>query len=543
MNLSKNENELNVEPGIGVLAMFPKLKYKKWFALSEYVDNSIQSFLSKKKEKCPYFLEQKEVNVYITIDTQDKDGKETTNITIKDDAGGIELEDFPRAFRPAEVPTDASGLSEFGMGMKTASLWFTPNWICKTKVAGELIEREVRWSLNEILSKNSDGSYANKKPKIMMHNLPDSDKNKHYTHIELLDVVQPIGKGKSVSAIKKHMSSIFQRFILNGDLKLYIDGELQGFEKPRILEVPKYGKDYQPQGDPIKWERTIHIESNGKKISGTVYLMQEGSYDLGGLVLFRRNRVYVGSGSDPFRPRFFGKGNTYKNLRMRGELDLEGFRITHTKDAFDAAEVDDPIWNKLELKLKDEPNFLTQCSNYRTPSENLVSSELGSDDSLKDPLKLITEIVEEQKAGMLDKNNLIPDVESLSESSNIFQGEILREEKIKLQDNFSDFEITVREYIPDIDDPMNLINFNFFPGSTEERDKLFINIPISHPFILKYQGPEGEAKTLIYSFISAISISYMKSLEMVPKEGEENLNVLISLVNYYLLEVMSKNAN
>lgn len=36
---------LNIRPGVGFLSLLPHLNYKPWFALAEFVDNSLQSFL------------------------------------------------------------------------------------------------------------------------------------------------------------------------------------------------------------------------------------------------------------------------------------------------------------------------------------------------------------------------------------------------------------------------------------------------------------------------------------------------------------------
>ena len=37
---------------------------------------------------------------------------------------------------PAAIPPDRSGLSEFGMGMKSAACWFAPRWSVRTKALG-----------------------------------------------------------------------------------------------------------------------------------------------------------------------------------------------------------------------------------------------------------------------------------------------------------------------------------------------------------------------------------------------------------------------
>lgn len=35
---------INIRPGVAILSVLPHLNYQPWFALAEFVDNSIQSF-------------------------------------------------------------------------------------------------------------------------------------------------------------------------------------------------------------------------------------------------------------------------------------------------------------------------------------------------------------------------------------------------------------------------------------------------------------------------------------------------------------------
>ena len=128
---------IEIRPRVSILKMLRHLDYKVWYALAEYVDNSIQSFqtnLKKLKE-----LNGPSYRPEIKIEFNHTDNI----ITITDNAAGIDYKDFPRAFRPVEIPPDSSGLSEFGMGMKSASFWFSPDWSVRTSVMGESIEREV----------------------------------------------------------------------------------------------------------------------------------------------------------------------------------------------------------------------------------------------------------------------------------------------------------------------------------------------------------------------------------------------------------------
>ena len=72
-------------------------------------------------------------------------------ITIKDDAAGITLEDFPRAFRPASLPPNTKSLNEFGLGMKTSACWMAPIWSVKTAALDDPFARTVIFDVDKII--------------------------------------------------------------------------------------------------------------------------------------------------------------------------------------------------------------------------------------------------------------------------------------------------------------------------------------------------------------------------------------------------------
>ena len=41
---------ISIRPGVSVLSVLQHLNYKPWFAIAEFVDNSLQSFLSHRQE-------------------------------------------------------------------------------------------------------------------------------------------------------------------------------------------------------------------------------------------------------------------------------------------------------------------------------------------------------------------------------------------------------------------------------------------------------------------------------------------------------------
>src|SRR5687767_13017305 len=104
--------------------------------MAEFVDNSLQSYLANKKPLTKVDGKKYKLKVDIEIDSA-----EAGRIVIRDNAAGISLSDFPRAFKPAQPPPDRSGLAEFGVGMKSAACWFAKRWTVRTKALGDKVER------------------------------------------------------------------------------------------------------------------------------------------------------------------------------------------------------------------------------------------------------------------------------------------------------------------------------------------------------------------------------------------------------------------
>src|SRR5882724_8575256 len=146
---SANVQSVDIRPGVTILSVLRHLNYKPWFALAEFVDNALQSCIANevalKKAEGPKYRLLVEVELDLTGEPR---------ITIRDNAAGIGVADYARAFRPAAIPTDTKGLSEFGMGMKSAACWFAPRWSVRTKALGEEVERTIRFDITKIIGDN-----------------------------------------------------------------------------------------------------------------------------------------------------------------------------------------------------------------------------------------------------------------------------------------------------------------------------------------------------------------------------------------------------
>lgn len=347
---------VGIRPGVNILAVLRHLEYKPWYALAEYVDNAVQSYLSTRGQ-----LDRRtRLSVAIEIDRLDK------TIVIRDNAGGIAHPDIARAFRPAEPPQNQAGLSQFGMGMKSASCWFAPVWDVRTSAIGEPVERRICFDIDKIIHDRLDELEIDAVP---------CDPSEHFTVITLRNVYQ-LPQGRTLGKIRDHLTDIYRCFIRDGLIELRVPGtspsSMDGaltYCEPDSLVAPRYTVENEPDGEPQIWRKSIAFElSDGRVVCGEAGLMARGDTRRAGLCLFRRNRAIVGTGDEKYRPpEIFGSGNTYESQRVWGELHMDDFDVSHTKDGFRWGDAEDQFLDRLRKALDEEPlPLLKQARNYRS---------------------------------------------------------------------------------------------------------------------------------------------------------------------------------
>jgi Histidine kinase-, DNA gyrase B-, and HSP90-like ATPase len=340
--------QVPIRPGVSVLALFKHLNYKPWYAMAEFVDNSLQSFLANREQLGAAGTDRLKVEIEV-------DGAPPTRIVIRDDAAGIALKEFPRAFRPADPPPDQTGLAEFGVGMKSAACWFAAKWSVRTKALGEEVERTVEFDVDRIV----EDSIENLEPKERLARSSD-----HYTEITLTGLHQSI-QPRTITRIKDHLASIYRQFERNAILRIVFGQDTLLYQSPEVLIAPPFRT---PSAPPVTWRKDIAIDlGEGMKVKGWAGIRRVASTSLAGFALFRRDRLIVGSGDETYRPEaIFGHSNSYTYQRLFGEFQVEGVDISHTKDGFQWEGHEDQFLQKLRTSLND-PNLplLAQAEGYR----------------------------------------------------------------------------------------------------------------------------------------------------------------------------------
>lgn len=500
-------SKIDIRPGVSILAVLRHLNYKPWFALSEFVDNSLQSFLTNYKYFC---LEKLTINI-------DIDATHPSKISIKDDAFGISLKDFPRAFKPASVPPDNTGLSEFGMGMKSAACWFSPKWEVRTSIIGEPIIRTVYFDVGSMIHNESYEISVKETAGL---------KDLHFTEVILNDVFHLPVK-RTLYKIKNHLASIYRFYINNGLLVLKVNGEVLSFQEPKILNA-LYFKD--KDGTPLYWRKEIQFKvSDSVNVSGFAAIRATGNTNEAGFSLFRRGRVILGSADETYRPSYiFGKSNSYKYQRLFGELHIDGVDVSHTKDGFRWGELEQVFLNKLREKLdSDDMPLLRQAEGYRVKNNDdrlysLIESAVSSSiDEMKEHLpSIIPNILDSE---LIDTPIDLTESKSklMSRSFDISFRDQLWSIFIEISNDHSESEWLVLSDTGKVGDISR---------------RLSIRMSMTHPLMIQFAQNDSDVSEVVFRIGAALAVAEVLARDSgVSKAGTVRRNL-----NDILRDVFSK---
>ncbi len=340
---------IHIRPKVGMYGAFARLNYKPWYALAEFVDNSIQSYLNNRD-----MLRARGVEGPLIVDVRIEDSQ----ITVTDRAGGIALRDFPRAFSPSMRPPDPSGLSEFGLGMKAAACWFSNRWTVRTSALGEKVERTVTFDVPRIVSDGAEDLPIESR---------ETRQDDHFTVIAMTELRQR-PRGATVAKIKRHLGSMYRLLIADGVVRIRLttlgSTEELTYEPPELLHAPYYR---DPTGPDREWRAPIDIQLGSKRVTGWAGIMAKGAISKAGFAVFRRRRLIQGSVGDAYRPpAIFGSSNSFAYQRVVGELYVDGFDVSHTKDGIQWGDLEEEIIESIRAQI-DNPSMplLDQAAKYR----------------------------------------------------------------------------------------------------------------------------------------------------------------------------------
>ena len=385
-----------------VYSTFRYIANTPWNALAEYIDNSLQSYLSH-KDILSEINPNKKLSINIQIDGE--------SIVITDNAWGIENENYQRAFELANIPLNASGLSEFGMGMKVSSIWFSDVWTVETCAYGEGVKKTVTFDINEVVEKQETSLNVIEER---------AGEKEHYTRITLTKLSQ--NRPKQIAAVKRHLTSTYISFIRDGILNLTINDELMEVKEPKIL-VAQYHKKVsgviQKQGEPIEWKEKFEFAPVGSryKVTGFIGVLETMSTDKdNGFLIFRRGRTIGYSGENKYRDKHLcGQVGSPQYKRIFGELHVEGFDVSFQKNAFQEDEAFSAFIEDLADYLKNKIRKGEMKDIFGQATDYLKDKTVA--DTKKTSKTLVQTLVSTLKSPVVDESGTESELSLFGESS------------------------------------------------------------------------------------------------------------------------------
>jgi hypothetical protein len=383
------ETELSIGPQ--AIDAYSRLSYTMWYALAEFIDNSTQSRLNYggliddvlKAEGTPLVVEV----------TYNRLARE---ITVKDNSIGMTYDDLVAALRIANPTKDSRGRSKYGMGMKTAACWIGRRWRVTT----------CEWDSGEECTAEVDvPGIAFKQAKIPLTRRA-VDRAEHYTIVTITDLHRSIQQ-RTEENIRGYLGSMYRFDILDGSLKILYDGE-------EIPPPDDYDLDTDAEGHPM--QLPFHdIDIGGKKVNGWVGVMRKGGRKFGGFSLFQNRRQIQGF-PNAWKPRSIFGGiddegsNTLIAQRLTGLINLDGFRVSHTKDAilFEGTE-EEELEEFLTKLTKDYRNYATKRRNPKT--------QAWSREKVRDLVQAMAKEFSNPEMSDAISNALLPPLETIQASN------------------------------------------------------------------------------------------------------------------------------
>lgn len=307
--------ETDLAVGPSAIDAYSRLSYEMWKALGEFIDNSTQSRVNYGSTIDDVLRQEGRP---LTVDIQHNRLRQ--ELKISDNSIGMNHEALVAALRVAHPTKDSKGRSKYGMGMKTAACWIGSHWKVIT----------CEWGSGEEWTADIDvDAIAHRGAKVPLSK-QQVGRDEHYTHIVISGLHRTIQK-RTEENICAFLGSIYRFDLQDGRLRLLYNGaEIKGPEA--------YDFDTDPDGKPLRLELPKDLIIAGKPVKGWVGVLRKGGRKFGGFSLFQDGRQIQGY-PKAWKPKeIFGGfddegANNLIAQRLTGVIELDGFDVSHTKDA------------------------------------------------------------------------------------------------------------------------------------------------------------------------------------------------------------------
>lgn len=356
--------EIDISPSVTTYELYTIATYTHWFAIGEFIDNSLTSAYKNWEQLDALYKGKYELIIDIDFDYDKK------TLKISDNAAGILKTDIQRSLRAGEPPEDTSLLSVYGVGMKMSSFWFGRSLEIRTFPISSEHGYEVGVDLDEIKKTRSAKIDVEE---IKGKKLPGTD-----IYIEKIKPDR-ILHTTGVTKLKLLLASMYRIYLSNPSRKVIIkyNGIELNYVDPPILNEPYWPDREGPEKDKptVRWERDFTYKTKSNKvITGKVGLLANMSRDLTGFLLHYKGKGMGGIGSidsgdeinqqdvrdarEYYRPpKIFGQegGNRYQ--RFVGSFDISALGKTSSTDKPNWAGDEEYEFAEALAEFLKDPNF------------------------------------------------------------------------------------------------------------------------------------------------------------------------------------------
>jgi hypothetical protein len=298
---------------------------------------------------------------------------------------------------------------------------------------------------------------------------------------------------------------------------------------PNVLVQPYYKTPTEP---PKRWYKEFDLDLGlGLRARGFAALREVASTATAGFALFRRNRLIEGSWDEPYRPELvFGSGNTYRKQRLFGEIHLEGFEVSHTKDGFKWEDHEQPFLELLKEKLdEDELPLLSEAEGFRA---RVVQRELRAE-AEKANARVADTIEKEAPPVLEDQSGAPPVVDPPPQT--IPSDPSGTSKVIELTHRGATWRITIELSLdPAIEDWLTLSDKT--PTTKGAPREITVRMSLVHPFMQRFCRAESGEIEALERVAAAMALAEITARDAaVPQYGTIRRNV-----NQLLRDALSK---
>ena len=348
-----------------------------------------------------------------------------------------------------------------GLARHIIPSWFGDLWTIESKKLNETVSHRITVNVPRVAGGDLD----------LPHKKVQAPANLHQTIIEIRALHRKL-TGRTLGKVKNHLRSLYRRDISKGWLILKVNDEQLDWDA-------EIDEKLLTRRDGSKAKKLLDFKVGKKTVTGWAAVLEKGSRRSAGFSIMQADRVITGW-PDSYRPEtIFGEGgsNDLVNQRLFGELILEGFEVSHTKDKilFEDGQQED-----LEAKLKNELADLRQLAlSHRKGADERIrrvtdaqrDSALNSlEDEIKSPpIQTFFKTFELPSESLIKKSN-----EAVKDS--VVSKKINQSQKTKIGSTTVSVYL-VKDMSPN--DPYVIIE------STKSKTSVIVIINLAHPHLVR----------------------------------------------------------